>query len=323
MVLSPAYVHTSDMATPGDVELMGHVARLYCLQELTRIQIAQRLGISRFKTARLLEAARETGLVTITLKPSALISPEISEALAARYGLSSAYAVRVDEASKAAAQPVLHEYLGRVVASVLTEIVTQEDVLGVDSGRTVSHVADHLTRLPACDVVQLTGLAGAVQQTGLEIMGRIASVSGGSAYPIYAPMIANDAASAAALRSQPVVHTTMAHFQKVTKAVVSVGSWTPPESQVYDRLSPSEQSALLETGVVAETCALMFDKDGQALDGLDDRRIGISLADLRTVPNVIAVAGGPSKRRAISSILRSGVLNTLVTDEPTARALLG
>ncbi|RDG37120.1 sugar-binding domain-containing protein [Streptomyces corynorhini] len=108
----------------------------------------------------------------------------------------------------------------------------------------------------------------------------------------------------------------------MTRAVVSVGSWTPPESQVYDRLAPAEREALLASGVAAETCALMFDAEGQALRGLDDRRIGISLKDLRAVDSVIGVAGGLGKRGAISAILRSGILDTLVVDEPTARALL-
>jgi DNA-binding transcriptional regulator LsrR (DeoR family) len=303
---------------------MGSAARLYYLQGLTRVQIAERLGISRFKTARLLEAALETGLVTITLKPSALIDPQASDALAAHFGLRRAYAVRVDEpADGQDGGAAVHRHLARVTAGVLTESVTKDDVLGLDSGRTVSRIADHLTKLAPCDVVQLTGLTGTVHETALEVLGRITSVNGGTAYPIYAPMIAADPESADAIRHQPDVQSTTARFPEVTTALVSIGSWTPPESQVYDRVGAAERTALLESGVVAETCALMFDADGHALRGLDDRRIGIPLADLRAVPHVIGVAGGPAKREAIAAILRSGLLHTLITDEPTARALLG
>ncbi|MEU6608355.1 sugar-binding domain-containing protein [Streptomyces shenzhenensis] len=309
--------------TTGDQELMGHVARLFYLGGLTRVQIAQRLGISRFKTGRLLTAALESGVVTITLKPSALIASEVSDALAGRFGLRSAYAVRVDEGVDGEPdRDLLHERLGRVAAGVLSETVTKDDVLGLDSGRTVSHIADHLNRLPPCDVVQLTGLTGTVQQTGLEILGRITAISGGQAHPIYAPMITPDSDSADAMRRQPGIRSTTDYFRKVTRAVVSVGSWSPPDSQVYDRLPAAERTALVKSGVVAETCALMFDADGQALRGLDDRRIGISLQELRAVDHVIAVAGGTVKRRAITAMLRSRILDTLITDEATARALL-
>src|SRR3954469_11672227 len=111
------------MAMSGELVLMGHVARLHYLQGLTRVEIAQRLGISRFKAGRLLDAAVEAGLVTITLKPSALIDPEISDALTGRFGLRQAYAVRVDETPEGAAQPQIPEDLGRVAAGVLTETV--------------------------------------------------------------------------------------------------------------------------------------------------------------------------------------------------------
>src|SRR3954454_6449792 len=224
------------MVANEDVELMGRVARLYYLQGLTRVEIAGRLGISRSKAGRLLDAAVEAGLVTITLKPSALIDPEISDALATRFGLRRGYAVRVEETTGSAPQPRIYEDLARVAAGVLTETVTKDDVLGFDCGRTVSHIADYLTRLPPCDVVQLTGLTGTVQQTGLEILSRITTASGCPAYPIYAPMIAHDSASAQTLRQQPRAQATMARYRQVTKAVVSVGSWTPPESQVYDLL---------------------------------------------------------------------------------------
>jgi DNA-binding transcriptional regulator LsrR (DeoR family) len=94
-------------------------------------------------------------------------------------------------------------------------------------------------------------------------------------------------------------------------------------SQVYDRLSETERQTLLQAGVTAETCALMFDRNGEAVQGLDDRRIGIPLADLRAVPNVIAVAGGHDKATAIHALLKSGILNTVVTDVATAERLVG
>ena len=75
-------------------------------------------------------------------------------------------------------------------------------------------------------------------------------------------------------------------------------------------------------GVVAETCALMFDGKGRPVDGLDDRRIGIPLTDLQAVPDVIAVGGGPDKTNAIRALLCSGVVDTAIIDLPTALLLL-
>lgn len=306
------------MSESDELDLMSQVARLHYLEGLTRIEIAQQLSVSRFKVARLLETALKTGVVTITIRPAGLVDLELSAALVERYGLQEATAVHVGSPDPAE----LYNRLGQVTARLLADTVTQDDVLGFDCGRTVSHIADHLTSLPACDVVQLSGLAGAVQQTGLDILRRVSQTSGGAAFPLYAPMIAVDARSAVALREEPGIQATMQRYQDVTTAIVSVGSWAPPVSQVYDQLAPREQQTFLEAGVVAETCALMFGSDGKPVKGLDDRRIGIPLTALQAVPRVIAVAGGVAKTHAIRALLASGLLNALVTDELTARALL-
>jgi DNA-binding transcriptional regulator LsrR (DeoR family) len=306
------------MAKEDDVELMAMAARQFYLEGKTRIEIAKHLNTSRFKVARLLESALKLGIVTITIKQGGLVDPGVSAKLAQRFALTKALAVRANTHNP----EELYDHLGRVAARHLTEIVSSDDVLGFDTGRTVSHIADHLDSLPPCDLVQLSGLAGTVQLNGMEILRRVTSVNGGTAYPLYAPMIAVDAASAEAHRQQPGVKTTMKRYRQVTKAVVSIGSWTPPVSQVYDGMTRTERHALLEAGAVAETCALLFDRDGRPVKGVDGRRIGIPLSYLKAVPNVIAVGGGPDKANAIRSLLVSKVVNTVIIDLATARLML-
>ncbi len=42
------------------------------------------------------------------------------------------------------------------------------------------------------------------------------------------------AATASALRREPGILETFRRFDSVTKAVVAIGSWNPPDSQLYD-----------------------------------------------------------------------------------------
>lgn len=44
--------------------------------------------------------------------------------------------------------------------------------------------------------------------------------------------------------------------------------------------------------------------------------------DLQRRDNIVALAGGPTKISAIQAVLASGLINGLITDELTARALL-
>jgi len=50
--------------------------------------------------------------------------------------------------------------------------------------------------------------------------------------------------------------------------------------------------------------------------------ISLTLEDLRSIPNTIAVAAGTAKVKAILGALRSGVLNALCTDQQTAEELV-
>ena len=49
--------------------------------------------------------------------------------------------------------------------------------------------------------------------------------------------------------------------------------------------------------------------------------VGISLEEIRAVPERICVAGGPDKVEAVAAALRGGYATVLVTDEDTARGL--
>jgi len=66
-----------------------------------------------------------------------------------------------------------------------------------------------------------------------------------------------------------------------------------------------------------------FDSDGRFVCAeLRDRTIAFDARELDRVPVRIGVAGGPAKVRPILGALRGAMLTVLVTDEPTAEAVL-
>ncbi len=65
--------------------------------------------------------------------------------------------------------------------------------------------------------------------------------------------------------------------------------------------------------------------DGQPISTrYDDRTLGISLAQLCNIPDVIAIAGSDPKYKVhpMLGALRTGCLNVLITDRWTAEAVL-
>ncbi|WP_284982787.1 sugar-binding domain-containing protein [Arthrobacter sp. efr-133-TYG-118] len=306
---------------PGKQVQIAHIATQHYLQNKTRIEIANETGLSRFKVGRLLDEAVSSGIVKIHIASPSGVRLDLSVQLRERFGLE--HAVVVDVPSDA--DEVIQAKLGSTAGDLLRELLTDEDVLGLTSGRTLNAMARSLNELPKCGVVQLAGVAGPIQETGLEIMRRVSAIAGVRPWTIYSPLVVSDAQAAVGIRRQPDTRQTFEQFSKVTVAVGSVGSWKPENSQMVKNraLDPADREKLLERGVVAEFGATLVTDTGSVIHDIDDRCIAISEAQWRAIPTVIAVAGGPTKTRAIRAVLASGILKGLVTDAATAERLLG
>jgi DNA-binding transcriptional regulator LsrR (DeoR family) len=309
---------------PGPAELIraATIARRYYLDGRSKSAIAAEFGISRFKVARLLDSARASGLVRIQITLPAGLDAELSAELGAAYRLTRAVVVTDPDDGEDA----LRQGLGQGAADLLTELVTEGEILGVAWGRTLSAMSARLSGLARCTVVQLVGVLDSDRmiESAVEMVRRVAAVSGGPAYPLYAPLLVSDAATAEMLRREPAVANSLRRHDQLTTAVVAIGSWDPPNSSLYDALSNVDRQALRRRGVQAEFCARLVDAAGRLVrTDLDDRLIAIGADQLAQVPHVIAVAGGRTKWRAVEATLRGGLVDSLVTDAATARYLLG
>ena len=303
---------------PSELVQMAYVAQQHYRVGKSLVEIADDIDMSRFKVARLLARARETGLVTIRVNAPGTLHADLARRLAAAYGLNRAIVAN----TTTDLSPAIRAELGRITANLLTEIVTESDVLGIASGRTLTAIVDQLDRLAPCDVVQLTGMAGDPNQTSSDLVRRICEISGGRPFPIYAPLVVSDPQAAEAFKRQASVQATFQRMSRVTKAVLAVGSWEPPESQLSDALSGEERAELLTRGVRAEISATLLDERGQRVPALEGRTLAIDIDALRNIPEVIVVAGGAQKTDALRAALNTGIVTILATDSHTAQRLL-
>ena len=306
---------------PAALVLAATVARRYYLDGESKSDIADRLGLSRFKVARLLDQARRTGLVRIELDYRGELDLELSVRVAEAYGLRHCLVVDTGDED----QGRLRASLGRAAAQLLTEIVTADDVLGLAWARSLMAMRSALTRLAPCPVVQLTGALSRpdVDESSIELVRDVARVSDGPAYYFYAPMILPDAATVRALRTQPEIARAVSRFPSVTKAVVGLGAWEAGLSTVADAVTDSERADMHALGVRAELCGVLLDADGNPVTtSITERLIGIDAEGLLAIPDVIALAYGTAKAEAVSAGLRGGFANNLITHTSMARRLL-
>lgn len=320
---SPTAATTSPVTStvPAAVDeqlLMAVVAQRYYFDHRTKVDIARELGMSRFKVSRLLEHAVATGLVQIQIAPPDSLNAQLSLRLKDRFGLDRALVA----ATRDTRPQAVRDALGKAAATLLSDIVTPADVLGVSSGRTIDALARHLTRLAGCEIVQLTGMSGSLDDNPVEVLRRVAVLSGGRARSIYAPLTVATGEAAAALKTDPSIAEALGRFRSVTIAVIAIGCWQPPESRFHDAISPADRDRLLALDVMADVAGVLFDSAGRAVTAFDDRVLGVGLTELQMIRERIVVGGGERKTGAILAALRAGVVTTLITDEGVARALL-
>jgi DNA-binding transcriptional regulator LsrR (DeoR family) len=297
------------------------VARRFYLDGKSKVEIAQELGLSRFKVARVLEQARAAGLVSIEIKRTSEINPELSETVRAAFGLRHAIVVDTHDEDD---QP-LRRLVGRTAAALLGDLVTEGDVLGVAWGRSLREMTAQLGTLPACTVVQLCGALSRpdMDENSVELTRNAARLSGGTAVTFYAPLVVSDPATATALRQQADVQAASRHYDNLDVAVVAVGAWAPNQSTVYDALSAREQRALASGGACAEVSGHVLDAAGIPIaDGLTERTVNVSVRQLCAAREVVGLVYGAAKARAARAVLTGGLVTSLVTHSSLAHALL-
>ncbi len=306
---------------PAATVLAATIARRFYLDGASKSEIATELGLSRFKVARMLERARSAGLVRIELHYEGELDLDLSVRLAAQFGLGRCLVIDSSEDDEA----LLRANLGRIAAGLLGEILDENDVLGLAWSRTLMAMRSALTALAPCAVVQLTGALSRpdVDEGSIELVRDVARIANGPAFCFYAPMILPDAETARSLRAQTEVAQAMQRFSTLTKAIMTIGAWSPEQSTVADAVGRAEYEADKRLGVRAELCGILLDADGEPVrTALSERIIGIQPDELRSVPEIIAIAYGNRKAHAVHAAIRGGFVTSLITHASLARELL-
>jgi len=276
---------------------LAHVARLHYVDELSKQEIAGRLGLSRFKVARLLSQARAAGIVRIEVDEPLAADARAARTLEARFGLELAVVVDDPDA------------LARAAAAWLPELLRDGAPLGVGWGTTLATLVAALPAqaAPGTEVVQVCGAIGGLEPgtTPVELALRLAQRLGGPLHALPAPALASRRARDELLANATVA-PTVARWRGLGLVLAGIGTALPGAPP----------------GAVGHLLVHPFDASG-ALVHADaaERAIAIGTSELRRT-RVMAVAGGEAKSAAVAGALRSGMLDVLVCDAAAAAGAL-
>lgn len=312
------------MRSHEDLQLTVQVARLYYERDLNQEVIAKHLNITRQKVSRLLNQARLEGIVRISIHDPSITDPQLSQALKEKFGLRRV----VLATGEGLSTEKLRSAIGMAAARYLAEILEDNAEIGIGWGRTLFETVNalHSDRKTNIHVIPLIGGIGDMApffQVN-EIARRFGEAFGGTYRFIHVPAFTQDTQAWNTLMRMQEVKTVAALWQRLSIAVVGIGHLELHQmSSMFfaDYISPAALMQLKAKAAVGDICGRFFNIHGKPV-AIGAGVIGIDLPQLRQVSEVIGIAGGVEKAKALLGALRGGYIKTFITDTVTAQAVL-
>ncbi len=298
-------------------------AKLYYLLDYNQNEIAKVLGISRPTVSRLLQQAKEKGIVQITIMDPTEDVENLATQLEKKFNLKRALVASIPQFE----DHIIKNYLGEKAALYLDEIVKDQDIIGVTWGTTLYHIAVELKQkfVKNVKVVQLKGgVSHAETNTyASEILYLFGKAYNTTPLNLPLPAIVDHIVVKQAMEADRHIHKILEQGKNANIALFTIGS-IKKDSLLFQMgyFTENDQKALNEKAV-GDICSRFFDKNGAVCDeSLNERTLGVKLEDLRQKEYSILVAGGPNKIEGIYGALKGQYANVLITDQFTAKFLL-
>jgi DNA-binding transcriptional regulator LsrR (DeoR family) len=307
-----------------EASLATRAAWLHFAGGLTQGEVAARLNVQSTKAHRLIARASREGLIRVFIDGAVAECVELEEQLCARYCL------RFCQVAPDLDEDILPlKALANVGARYLRAALErgQDRIIGVGHGRTLAACVNHLPRTPAKSIQFVSLLGGLTRKFAanpFDVIHRLAECTGAEAYVMPVPFFANSAEDRAVIAAQRGLLEVLALARKASLLMVGIGTVDDHASLVASgMIERTELEQIKRAGGAGEVLGAFFDAGGHLVEtDLTARTLALDVAEMKT-KRTIAVAGGRFKGPAIRAILQSGYLYGLITDERTARELIG
>jgi len=305
-----------------ETELMARVAWLHYMEGLTQREIAQHLNLSQPKVARLLDKAQKLGIVRFSIESPFGNCLRIEREICKRFSLQDAMVVPCFPRSN------VFEVLGKAGAWYLGRVLRDGDLVGIAWGRTLKQVALSVKNAGVKNLKFVTLVGGLTASASLNpytIGERLASIFDGECYYLYAPAVVENKEIRDFYLNERINQKTLELARKANWSLVGIGA-VDARYSIYALtgfIEYQELELLRQQGAVGDIVGQFYDQDGRILEtSLHDRTVALPLSDLRSMRNVIGIAGGSNKVPAILGALRGSFIKILITDELTAQEIL-
>jgi DNA-binding transcriptional regulator LsrR (DeoR family) len=314
---------SDDRALSQQRWLLARIAHRYYVANQTQEEIGREFGFSRPKVQRLLDRARQSGIVDIRIALPTGLNLVLEDELRSTFGLLDAIV-----APSHTDPDEQREAVVRAAADYLELRLPPGAVVAVGMGRNTGGIARFYRPTRRLDRTFVSAMGGspavAAPTNPNEICRALAESSGGRAESLYAPAYVENPV----MRDQLLREVAVAHSLQIAAnadvALVGIGGTDDACTMVRSGCCPLEEMATLRAqGAVGDILGNCFDVEGRMISSsFSGRLIGLTFADLRRVDTVIGIVSESDKTANILGALRTGVLDVLIVDETNGTEVL-
>ncbi|MBN1265382.1 MAG: sugar-binding transcriptional regulator [Anaerolineales bacterium] len=309
------------MSTEDQLDLMTIASWLYYEEGLNQEEISQELSMNRVGVTRLLQKARNLGIIKFTITRPLPRDYETAREIEKRFGIKRAIVVPAHPDEEQTMDAI-----GKAGAQFLEHSLFNGCKLGMAWSHTVSKIADHLNLITPGRSIEIVELAGTTLVSGVvyNITCRIAEMLSAPLNGMPVPVVVSNTEAREAILKEVNISAALRAAASADIALVGIGSMMEAGSIVQTGfMTEDEKADLSSRGIVGEILMRFFDQDGRhVVTNLDDRVIGIQWEEMQGIPLIVGMVTGSTKLPAIIGSLRGKIIRVLITDSRTAEEIL-
>ncbi len=311
------------MSKRDETSLALRAVWLHLIGGLTQLEVSARLGISKLKAHRLISHAMSAGIVKV------FIEGEVAECVRLENQLMDKYSLSYCSVNPCIdTEPLPVKTLGYAGAKYLNSLLEKPDecLIGIGHGRTLASVSEYLPKKKITHkkfVSLLGGLSRKFIATPYDVIHQLASKTEADAFVMPLPIVANSTEDKSVLMSQRGVSEIFQIMQKSDVMLAGIGSTAPTAYLIQSSIfTETEFEEIRSAGGEGELLGSFFSSEGQIVrTALTDRIISLDFESMKN-QRIIGIAGGVRKAHGIKAVLKSSILQGLITDEQTANLLV-
>ncbi len=306
-----------------ETKIIYKILRFYYIDNMTQQEIANKMNLSRMRVLRYLDLAKKSKLIEFKLNIPNKDSYELERLVEEKFSIVECDIVPTfDNINE------IYKYAGLELSYLLKRILKKDVYIGISWSRDAKGVLDFVNiekKFP----VNVVPIIGGLQideniNNSNYISNRFAEKFGGSSFAINIPAVFDKKETKALVENESGTKKIKDLVKKIDISITGIGN-IGVQSTAYNSgfFTLEEMNYLNTLGICGIVNLNFMDENGrEVITDLDSRVIKIySLERFRKTRISIGIAFGKSKSNALKAALSGGIINYLITDEDTARAL--